>query len=144
MTTYYPQNEREERILETMRSEPDVDFTAGVPMPEPRSDAEVIAAIRAELWEALRGRDIGGDRTLIGMVKQLRAERDEARTNRRGEFELRILAESALKQARREYGAFGTLSGETLAQMDEVLSPSARAAGSATADPARPDGEIKR
>ena len=44
---------------------------AGLPQPDPVSDVEVIAAIRGELWEALRGREIGGDRTLVGMVKRL-------------------------------------------------------------------------
>lgn len=140
MTTYYPQNEREERIVETMRSEPDVDFTAGLPMPETGSDAEVIVAIRAELWKALCGRDLGGDRSLIGMVKRLRTELDEARNNRRGEFELRMMTEAALRQARREYGAFGTLSGETLAMMDAAVSPSvgeATSEGSVSLDPER-------
>jgi hypothetical protein len=32
-----------------------------------------------------------------------------------------VTLEAALKQARREYGAFGSLSGETLVQMDQAI-----------------------
>lgn len=75
---------------------------AGLPMPLPVSDAEVIAAVRGVIWEAMRGREIGGDRTLVGMVKQLVAERDEARDNRRDEYELRMEAESPQGETARE------------------------------------------
>lgn len=71
---------------------------AGQPLPPPVSDADIIAAIRTELWEALRGRELGGDRTLVGMVKQLREAYAEARENRRGEFELREIAEARIQQ----------------------------------------------
>jgi len=62
---------------------------AGLPMPPPQSDTEVVIAIRGALWEHMRGRNIGGDRTLVGMVNELARQRDEAEDNRRGEAEMR-------------------------------------------------------
>lgn len=48
---------------------------------------EVVVAIRTRLWEVLDRRDLDGDRSLLGMVNLLIAQRDEARENRRGEFD---------------------------------------------------------
>lgn len=59
-----------------------------------REANDCLAAIRARLWEVLNGRDLGGDRSLLGMVNMLIGQRDEARENRRGEFELRMVAEA--------------------------------------------------
>lgn len=61
------------------------------------TDAEVIAAVRGLIWDAMNGREIGGDRTLVGMVKRLIADRDEARGNRRvAEADLRRYAEALM------------------------------------------------
>lgn len=65
---------------------------AGRPMPTD-ADWAVISAIRHELWQASQGRGYGEDRTLVGMVRRVIAERDEARQNRKGEYELRSTAE---------------------------------------------------
>lgn len=73
---------------------------AGHPAPAD-SDSQVIARVRDALWVALsRGREIGGDRSLVGLVKTLAAERDEAQNNRRGEFNLREAAEREVDRLR--------------------------------------------
>ena len=72
---------------------------AGLPLPPPVSDADVIVAIRSVIWDAMRGREIGGDRTLVGMVKRIITERDEAMENRRGEYEHRCAAEARATSA---------------------------------------------
>jgi len=69
----------------------------GRPQPPPVSDTEVVIAIRGVLWEHMRGRTLGGDRSLVGMVNELARQRDEAEANRRGEFELRMEAERKLE-----------------------------------------------
>ena len=79
---------------EATESEP----TPGLPMPAPESDTEIVYAVRCALWEHLRGRTLGGDRTLVGMINQLATERDEAQANRRGEYELRTEAEAAARR----------------------------------------------
>jgi hypothetical protein len=75
---------------------------AGRPLPPPASDADVIVAIRHELWQASQGRGFGEDRTLVAMVRRVITERDEAREHRKGEFELRIAAEQRLAEVEAE------------------------------------------
>jgi len=100
---YHETHNYEAELVVTMQAriltgEPPIDPESPVEPTPPTNQAlreanDALVAIRARLWEVLDGRDIGGDRSLLAMVNRVIDQRDEARENRRGEFDLRMAAE---------------------------------------------------